>query len=283
MLETVVSSPSGKLCRICPGQGTIIIGERINPTGKPRLLASLIQGDLSLVREEALRQIAVGADILDVNVGGSEVEEEKIIAEAVRMLSAELDVPLCLDSSKPEALQAALEAYTGKALVNSVTGEDRSLDRVLPLVKHHGAAVVGLCLDKDGIPPTPEGRLRIAAKILNRAKAEGIPSSDVLIDCLATTIAAEHEAALTTLQTIKLVGSELGCNTVLGASNISYGLPDRQSVNTAFFVLAVNAGLTAAIVDPSVPGIRRLLKASDLLLGHDVRAQRYIKDFRSYG
>lgn len=283
MLETVLRSPSGRTCLIGGSRSTAVIGERINPTGRKEFSSRLIQNDFSLVREEARRQVEAGADILDVNVGAAQVDEERVLAEIVRMLGDEVDVPLCLDSSKPRVLEAALEICPGKPLINSVTGESPSLDQVLPVVKARGAAVIGLCMDENGIPPTAGDRLRIAANIVNRAAREGIPPEDVLIDCLTMTVASDHTAALTTLEAMQMVRKEIGVNLVLGASNVSFGLPDRRTINMAFLALAVNAGLTAVILDPTVPGITRILRATDLLLGRDEWAMHYLQDYRRYG
>jgi 5-methyltetrahydrofolate--homocysteine methyltransferase len=282
MLKTVLATPSGKEVTIAYGLPTVIIGERINPTGKKALVEKLINEDLSMVEEEAVRQFRAGADILDVNMGAARVDETKMLAGVVQLLSRVVDVPLCIDSSKPEALEAALKNYRGKALVNSVTGEEQSLARVLPLVKEYGAAVIGLCMDESGIPNEAGDRLRIACKIIERAEEEGIPAEDVVIDCLAMSVAADQQAALTTLETMRMVRRELGVNLTLGASNISFGLPDRKIVNMAFFVLAIRAGLTCPIMDPTVPGLRRLLRAADLLLGRDEWAMGYIGDVRGY-
>lgn len=282
MLKTVISSPSGKVATIGHGLPTVIIGERINPTGRKAFAERLIREDLSLVQEEADRQVRAGADILDVNVGAARVDEPKVLAAAVDLISRTLDVPLCIDSSKPEALEEALKVYRGKALVNSVTGEEHSLSRVLPLVKEYRAAIIGLCMDENGIPGGAEERLRIAGKIVERAEKEGIPAEDVVIDCLAMTVSSDQQSALTTLEAMRLVRKELGVNLTLGASNVSFGLPDRKIINMAFFALALEAGLNCPIMDPTAPGLRRLLRAADLLLGRDEWAMRYISDVRGY-
>ncbi|MFZ5648278.1 MAG: dihydropteroate synthase [Bacillota bacterium] len=282
MLKTVISSPSGKEVVIGHGLPTVIIGERINPTGRKAFAEKLIKGDLSLVQEEAVKQVRAGADILDVNVGAAQVDEIKMLASAVDLVSRTVDAPLCIDSSKPEALEAALSVYRGKALVNSVTGEDHSLDRVLPLVKEYRAAVIGLCMDENGIPDSPAERLSIARKIVERAEKEGIPAEDIVIDCLAMTVSSDQQAALTTLETMRLVKKELGVNMTLGASNVSFGLPDRKILNMAFFALALQAGLNCPIMDPTAQGLRRLIRATDLLLGYDEWAMRYIGDVRGY-
>lgn len=282
MLKTVISSPSGKEVIISHGLPTVIIGERINPTGRKAFAEKIIKGDLSLVQEEALKQVRAGADVLDVNMGAAQVDEIKMLAAAVDLVSRTVDVPLCIDSSKPEALEAALRVYRGKALVNSVTAEEHSLSRVLPLVKEYRAAVIGLCMDENGIPGEPAERFRIARKLVERAEKEGIPAEDIVIDCLAMTVSSDQQSALTTLETMRLVRDELGVNITLGASNVSFGLPDRKIINMAFFALALQAGLNCPIMDPTAPGLRRLLKATDLLLGRDEWAMSYIGDVRGY-
>lgn len=282
MLKTVISSPSGKEVIIGHGLPTVIIGERINPTGRKAFAEKIIKGELSLVQEEALKQVRAGADVLDVNMGAAQVDEIKMLAAAVDLVSRTVDVPLCIDSSKPEALEAALRVYRGKALVNSVTAEEHSLSRVLPLVKEYRAAVIGLCMDENGIPGEPAERLRIARKLVERAEKEGIPAEDIVIDCLAMTVSSDQQSALTTLETMRLVRDELGVNITLGASNVSFGLPDRKIINMAFFALALQAGLNCPIMDPTAPGLRRLLKATDLLLGRDEWAMSYIGDVRGY-
>ena len=282
MLKTVIFSPSGKEVIIGHGLPTVIIGERINPTGRKAFAEKLIKGDLSLVQEEALKQVRAGADALDVNVGAAQVDEINMLAAAVDLVSRTVDAPLCIDSSKPEALEAALRVYRGKALVNSVTAEEHSLSRVLPLVKEYRAAVIGLCMDEDGIPGEPGERLKIAQKLVERAEKEGIPAEDIVIDCLAMTVSSDQQSALTTLETMRLVRDELGVNITLGASNVSFGLPDRKIINMAFFALALQAGLNCPIMDPTAPGLRRLIKATDLLLGRDEWAMSYIGDVRGY-
>lgn len=282
MLKTVISSPSGKEVIISHGLPTVIIGERINPTGRKAFAEKIIKGDLSLVQEEALKQVRAGADVLDVNMGAAQVDEIKMLAAAVDLVSRTVDVPLCIDSSKPEALEAALRVYRGKALVNSVTAEEHSLSRVLPLVKEYRAAVIGLCMDENGIPGEPAERFRIARKLVERAEKEGIPAEDIVIDCLAMTVSSDQQSALTTLESMRLVRDKLGVNLTLGASNVSFGLPDRKIINMAFFALALQAGLNCPIMDPTAPGLRRLLKATDLLLGRDEWAMSYIGDVRGY-
>lgn len=275
-----VSSPS-KTVEIGPGLPTAIIGERINPTGKKKLAAAIQAGDWDYLAREAVRQVEAGATIIDVNVGVPGIDEPAAMREAVTAVMGAVDVPLSIDSSNPEALAAALSIYKGKALINSVTGEARVLEKVLPLVREYDATVIGLTMDDNGIPYDPDGRFEIARHIVAAAEAHGIPRENLLIDCLAMTVGADHTAGRTTLTAIRRVSEELGVATVLGASNISYGLPDRVSVNATFLGMAICAGLTAAIVDPTVPEITKAMITADLLAGKDEYAQRYIGHYRA--
>lgn len=262
---------------------TVLIGERINPTGKRRLAAALKKGNLEPVRKEALAQVEVGADVLDVNVGAAGVDEVALLPRTVRAVMEVVDAPLCLDSPNPDALRAALEVYRqlapeGKPLINSVSGEEKSLSRVLPLVREYGVAVIGLTMDEGGIPSEPGKRGSIACRIVERAEAMGIPREDVVIDCLALTVGADHQAALVTLEAVRLVAQELGVNQTLGASNVSFGLPDREVINAAFLAMAIAEGVTCPIVDAAKA--RPFVLAVDLLLGRDEYAMRYIRHYR---
>ena len=257
---------------------TVLIGERINPTGKKKLTESLQAGNLEIVRQDALAQVQAGADILDINVGTTGVDEVALLPQAVQAVMDTVDIPLCLDSANPEALEAALKVYKGKPLINSVTGEDHSLADVLPLVKKYGAAVIGLVQDESGVPGSSERRVAIAHKIVERATAMGIPVEDIIIDCLALTVSADTTAGLVTLETIRKVRSELGVNMTLGASNFSFGLPDRQLASNTFLSMAIVAGVTCPIVD--VVKARPVVLATDLALGRDEYAMRYIKAYR---
>ena len=274
---------TGKPVIIGDGRPTVVLGERINPTGKKKLGAALAAGDLEVVRQEALAQVAAGADLLDVNVGAAGVDEVSLLPRAVRLVMDTVSVPIVIDTPNGQALAAALAAHKelnpdGKPLVNSVNGEEGCLGRVLPLVAEYGTAVIGLCMDEQGIPPTPRQRLAVAAKIVERAEAMGIARENVVIDCLALTVGADTKAALTTLEAIRLVKAELGVNTALGASNVSFGLPEREVLNGAFLAMAVAAGLNCAIVDAAK--VRPVILAADLVLGRDEYAMRYIKAFR---
>lgn len=276
-METRVSSATREVV-IAHDQPTVLIGERINPTGKKKLSAALQAGDLELVRREALVQVEAGADILDVNVGASGVDEVALLPQAVQVVMEAVDVPLSIDSDNPRALAAALKVYQGKPIVNSVNGQEVRLEEILPLVKQYGAAVIGLTMDDQGIPQDAERRVAIAHKIVERAEALGIPRQDIIIDCLALTVATDSKAALETLEAVRRVKAELGVNQTLGASNISFGLPERNLLNSAFLALAIAAGVTCPVVDAAK--VRPAILATDLLLGRDGYAQRYIKAYR---
>jgi len=276
-MKTMVSSPSKEVI-IGDNQPTVLIGERINPTGKKKLADALKAGDLDTVRGEALAQVQAGADILDVNVGAFGVDEVTLLPKAVRAVMDTVDVPLCLDSSNPDALEAALKVYKGKPVVNSVTGEERSLKRVLPLIKKYGAVVIGLVQDDEGIPKDAERRVQIAHNIMEKVEAAGIPREDVVIDCLAFAVGAEPSSGVAVIEAIRRIKAELGVNMTMGASNVSFGLPDRELINNAFVVMAVAAGATCLIVD--VAKVRSTILATDLVLGRDKRARRYIEAYR---
>lgn len=281
-METVLKGMSKKVV-IADGRPTVLLGERINPTGKKKLAAALLAGDLEIVRQEALAQVEAGADILDVNVGAAGVDEVDLLPKAVKLVLETVDVPVCIDTPDGEALEAALAVHKelnpdGKALVNSVNGEEASLARVLPLVAKYKTAVIGLCMDDDGIPDTPEKRLAVAQKIVERAAEQGIPKEDILIDCLALTVGADSKAGWITLEAIRMVKEELGVNTALGASNVSFGLPDREAINAAFLAIAIDRGLNCPIVDAARVGT--YIQAADLVLGRDEYAMRYLKAYR---
>jgi 5-methyltetrahydrofolate--homocysteine methyltransferase len=256
----------------------VLIGERINPAGKKKLAEALKAGDLEMVCKEAQAQAQAGADVLDVSVGTFGVNEIALLPRAVQEVMATVDIPLCLDSASPEALEAALKFYKGKALINSVTGEERSLANVLPLVKEYGAAVVGLVQDEKGIPKDTERRVAVAHKLVERAAAAGIPREDVIIDCLAFAVGADPTSGPAVIEAIRRIKAELGVNLTLGASNVSFGLPDRNLLNDAFVVMAIAAGVTCLIVD--VAKVRPSVLAADLILGRDKHARRYIEAYR---
>jgi 5-methyltetrahydrofolate--homocysteine methyltransferase len=277
-MQTVLKG-TGKTVTIERGQPTVIIGERINPTGRQRLAEALLNEDMDYVRREAIKQVEDGADIIDVNVGVAGGDEDRLLPMAVKAVSEAVDCPICIDSPHPTALPTALEICPGRPLINSVNGEEASLERVLPLVKEFNTAVIGLVMDDDGIPTTAEKRFAVAEKIVNRAAQLGIPAEDIIIDCLALTVGADHNAALVTLEAIRRVSTELGVNVTLGASNISFGLPDRESINTIFLGIAIQTGLTCAIVHPG--RAKRGILITDLLLGRDEFGMNYIKFHRA--
>lgn len=265
---------------ISPNHPFRIIGERINPTRRKKLAASMAEGDFSIVQEDALKQVEAGAHILDVNAGIPGADEPALLVGAVQAVIEVTNVPLCLDSANPAALKAALEVYPGKALINSTTAEDKMMDIILPLAKEHNAAVIGVITDDQGIPATPEARLATACKLLERAAAYGLAPEDIVIDCLALTVGADHKAGKVTLDAIQLIQQELGVNINLGASNVSFGLPDRKIINVAYLALAIARGLTTAITDPTAPEIATTLLACDLLMGRDEYGMKWIKAFR---
>ena len=276
-MKTLVSTPTMEVF-IADNRPTILIGERINPTGRKKLAESLQAGDMSVVCRDARTQVNADADILDINVGGTGLDETILLPRTVQAVMDTVDVPLCLDSENPSALEAALKIYQGKPIINSVNGQERSLNEILPLVKEYGTAVIALTMDDDGIPNDPDRRLAIAHKIVTRAEALGIPRQDIIIDCLVLTVATDSTTALVTLEAIRKVKAELGVNQTLGASNVSYGLPDRDILNSAFLTMAITAGVTCPTVN--VVRARPSILATDLLLGKDNYAMRYIKAYR---
>jgi 5-methyltetrahydrofolate--homocysteine methyltransferase len=257
----------------------VMIGEKINPTGRKKLAAALSEGNLDYVRQLVESQIAWGADVLDVNVGVPGLDEVAVMPRVIELVTSLADIPLCLDSGNPAVLEAGLKAAPGRPLVNSVSGEQKRLESVLPLVKEYKAAVIGLTMDDKGIPATPEERLGVAEKILEAAAKMGIPAEDVVIDPLVLTVGSDSKAALVTLQTIDLLRRNFGVNVNLGASNVSFGLPDRPTVNAAFLTLAIQMGATCSITDPAKLGTT--VKAADMLLGRDDNSLRYLKYFRA--
>lgn len=263
----------------CPLDGIRVIGERINPTGKKRFQQALLENDLDYILDVAVAQEDAGADILDVNVGYPGVDEVEMLPRVVKKLQSAVSLPLQLDSSNPDALEAALRIYNGKAAVNSVNGEQSVLDRILPIVKKYGAAVVGLTLDAKGIPQTAEGRVAIARKILDAALSYGIPREDVWIDCLTLTVSAQQEQAAETLKAVSIVRREMGLQTVLGVSNISFGLPNRPLVTENFLVQAMAAGLSMPIINPNQTALMDAVAAFRVLSGEDVQCRAYIDRF----
>jgi 5-methyltetrahydrofolate--homocysteine methyltransferase len=278
-LTTLLSSKT-KTVEINRANPTVIIGERINPTGRKSMLKALQEGDFDVVRSDAKKQIESGAKVLDVNAGVPGADEPALLKQVMATVMEVTDVPLCIDTADPEALEAALKSYEGKALVNSSNGEERSLEAVLPLVKEYGAAVIGLCMDDGGIPATPDARLKVAAKIIERAGKLGIPAQDIVIDPLALTMGSDHTAGLIAMQTAEKVVAEFGVNITMGASNISFGLPDRKFVNATFIAMAIHAGLTCPITNPLVPEVNIAIKAADLSMGRDEYGMAWIQAYR---
>ena len=276
-METTISSAAKEVIigDSCP---TVLIGERINPSGKKKMSEALQSGNLDILCQEATAQAEAGADIIDINVNAMGVDEVTMLPRVVRLVMETVDVPLCLDSPNPEALEAGLKVYKGKPLINSVTGEERSMEQVFPLVKEYGAAVVALPQDDQGVPAEPQRRVEIARRIVERAEAFGVSRENVIIDCLALAVGADQSAGSVTIETARRIKAELGVNLTLGASNISFGLPDRHLINNAFVAIAIAAGITSLIVD--VAKVRPFVLAADVVLGNDKYAMRYIKAYR---
>lgn len=256
----------------------IIIGESINPTRRKKLIETLSENNFEFVHELAKVQIDAGADVLDVNVGYPGVDDEKLLPETVKSLQEKFDVPLCLDSPNPKAIEAALKVADGKCLINSVNGEEKSLNTILPIAKEYGAAVIGLVMDDDGITHDPQKRLSIADKILQRAIKQGMNPEDVIIDPLTMAVSADPNACMVTLETIKLVHDKLGLNMTEGSSNVSFGLPNREVLNNAFVTLSIFYGVTCPIVNPVK--ITASVRAADLLLGRDDFAMRFVEYYQ---
>jgi 5-methyltetrahydrofolate--homocysteine methyltransferase len=257
----------------------VIIGEKVNPTGRKKLATALEEGDFEYVRDLANRQVEAGADVLDVNVGVPGLDEVDLLPRVVEIVDAEVETPICIDTPNPDALAAALAVAKGRPLVNSVNGEEASLQAILPLIKEHGVPVIGLTMDDDGIPMDADTRVAIAGKIIERAAKLGVPAEDVVIDPLAMAVGADSKAGTVTLETIRRIRQEFGVNITMGASNVSFGLPDRHTVNQAFLALAIGAGATCAISDAAK--LTLTVRAIDLLRGVDDYGARYIKHFRA--
>lgn len=269
---------SGKEVLIDTEGPVVIIGECINPTGRKKLVNTLLENNMDYVLELAKKQIDEGADVLDVNVGFPGVDDARLLPETVKVLQDNFDVPLCVDSPNPAAIEAALRVARGKCLINSVNGEERSLNALLPLAREFGAAIIGLCMDDDGITHDPEKRFSIAEKIIERAISAGIKQEDVIIDPLAMAVSADPRACIVTLETIRLVHQKLGNNITQGASNISFGLPDRESLNAAFMAMSIYNGLSCPIANPEK--MTAIVRAADLLLGRDDYAVRFVDHFQ---
>ncbi len=278
-MQTILRGPSTEIV-IAPDQPIVIIGERINPTGRKVFSAELQQGDLSRVSRDAQAQADAGAGVLDVNVGAASVDEVTLLPRAVRIVQETVDLPVAIDSANPEALRAGLQAAQGRALINSVNGESAKLRAVLPLAAEFGAAVIALCMDDDGIPATPEARLRVAEKILREAQAIGLKAEDILFDPLVMAVSADHTAAAVTAATARLIRDALGTNMTAGASNASHGMPERDLLNTVNLTLLASLGVDAPICNPLTNGLA--IRAIDLMLGLDEWGMGYIKAFRAH-
>ena len=279
-LKTIVSSET-KSVEIHRSNPTVIIGERINPTGRKALLAELKEGKFDIVKRDAVAQVEAGAAIIDVNAGVPGVDEEPILKDMMHAVMEVTDAPLCIDTADNTALESALSIYKGKALINSVNGEEERLEAVLPLVKEYDASVIALCMDDEGIPPTAEDRLKVAAKMIERADKLGIPAERLVIDPLALTMGSDHNAGMIAIDTIRLVVKEFGVNITMGASNISFGLPDRPVINATFIAMSILAGLTCPITNPLEEEVNLAIQAADLVMGRDDFGMNWIKSFRS--
>ena len=280
MTDTIISSANKEVV-IGFDRPFAIIGERINPTGRSLLAEEMKTGDFSRVEADAIAQVAAGAHILDVNAGVPMADEPALLAQAVRLVQSLTDVPLSIDSSMVNALEAGLQAYEGKALLNSVTGEEERLERVLPLVKKHGAAVVAICNDDTGISTDINVRFEVARKIINRAADYGIPACDVVVDPLVMPIGAMADAGIQVLELIHRLRTELKVNTTCGASNVSFGLPNRAGLNSAFISMAIGAGLTSAITNPMLEGLMQAIRGADVMMNHDPQCANWISAYRA--
>ncbi len=276
MTDTIISSATKEVV-LGFERPFVVIGERINPTGRKILSKEMAAGDYSRVESDALAQVAAGAHMLDVNAGIPLADEPKILAECIQLVQSLTDVPLSIDSSIVEALESGLAVYKGKALVNSVTGEEERLEVVLPLVKKYGAAVVAISNDETGISEDPDVRFEVARKIVNRAADYGIPASDVVVDPLVMPIGAINSAGMQVLQLIHRLKTELKVNTTCGASNISFGLPNRNGINGAFLSISIFAGMTSAITNPLHKEVMDASMGADVMMGHDPNCTNWIK------
>ncbi|MDF1559677.1 MAG: dihydropteroate synthase [Bacteroidales bacterium] len=277
-MKTVLSGNTKEVVIDTEGP-VVIIGESINPTRRKKLVSTLQEKNFEYMLTIARSQINAMADVLDVNVGFPGVVDEELLPEAVMALQVNFDIPLCLDSPNPAAIEAALKVARGKCLINSVNGEEKSLERLLPIAKEYGAAIIGLVLDDDGITHDPEKRLQIAEKIIERAVRTGIREEDVIIDPLAMAVSADPNACRVTLETIRLIHDRLGHNITQGASNISFGLPNRENINNAYMAMSILYGLNCPIANPEK--ITGLVRAADIVLGRDDYAIRFIEHYQA--
>jgi 5-methyltetrahydrofolate--homocysteine methyltransferase len=278
-MATVVT---GKNTEVKFGQGlpTVIIAERINPTGRKNLTEELRQGRLDIVEADAKKQAEAGGHIIDVNVGAVSVNEVEMLPKAIKKVMEVTDRPICIDSANPKAIKAAIDVYPYKALINSVNGKEESMEEILPLVKESGCAVVCLTMDEQGIKNDVDSRLNIVRKIIKRAEAIGIKREDLVFDCLVMTASTDTSSGRITLETMRRVVEEFGVSTTLGASNISFGMPNRELLNIHFLTMGIINGLTAPITDPLIKGLIPAMKAADFLAGRDPYGMIYISDYR---
>ena len=279
MTKTLISSATKEVV-IGFDQPFVIIGERINPTGRKLLSDEMSKGDFSRVEQDTREQVAAGAHMLDVNAGIPLADEPKILADTIKLVQSLTDLPLSIDSSIVAALQAGLEVYQGKALLNSVTGEEERLESVLPLVKKYGCAVVAISNDETGISEDPDVRFKVAKKIVDRAKDYGIPSSDIVVDPLVMPIGALNSAGMQVIKLVRRLQEELKVNTTCGASNVSFGLPNRNGINAAFLTMAIASGLTSAITNPLHDSVMQAVMGADVMMGNDPNCVRWIKKYR---
>ncbi|MCD4684560.1 MAG: dihydropteroate synthase [Anaerolineae bacterium] len=277
-MQTKLSGPSTDVI-IAPDAPIIIIGERINPTGRKAFSAELQAGDLSRISRDAQAQADAGAGVIDVNVGAVGVDEVALLPQAIQIVQDTIDLPVSIDSANPDAIAAGLKVCQGRALINSVNGESDKLEAVLPLVAEYGAAVIALCMDDDGIPETPEARLKVAEAILKAAATHGIKAEDIVFDPLVLAVSADHSAVRTTVETARLIRTELGCNMTAGASNGSHGMPERELLNTVLLTVFAQAGINAPICNPLKNGLA--VRAIDLALGHDEWGMGFISAYRA--
>ena len=279
MTETVISSATREVV-IGFDRPFVVIGERINPTGRKLLAEEMKAGDFSRVEADAMAQVAAGAQVLDINAGIPLADEPALMAQAVKLVQSLTDVPLSIDSSVLEALESGLEAYQGKALLNSVTGEEERMERVLPLVRKHGAAVVAICNDDTGISTDIDVRFEVAKKIVERAADYGIPACDVVVDPLVMPVGAMADAGVQVFKLIRRLHTELKVNTTCGASNVSFGLPNRPGLNPTFLAMAIGAGMTSAITNPLEAALMQAVRGADVLMDHDLQCSNWIKAYR---
>ena len=280
MTDTIISSATREVV-IGFNRPFVIIGERINPTGRKILAAEMLAGDYSRVISDALAQVEAGAHMLDVNAGIPLADEPALLARAIELVQSVTDVPLSIDSSIVAALEAGLAVYKGKPLVNSVTGEEDRLETVLPLVKKYGAAVVAISNDETGISQDPDVRFAVAKKIVERAADYGIPASDIVVDPLVMPIGAINQAGVQVMALVHRLRTELKVNTSCGASNVSFGLPERNGINAAFLTMAIGSGMTSAITNPLHEEVMRAVMGADVMMGHDPDCARWIRKFRA--